>query len=202
MFVGLNDTSVIDDYLRRSLIDFHSYEYEIVTDVKSNFAIDEERKFSLRNGYMHVPVLLLVNKNHEKKSSITLKVKLFKKVLVANKDIQAGDEITLNDFNQEIREITNTRSKVVTDYSSLENKKAKRRLDKGDLLHERMLSEIPLISRGDIINAFLEYGSVVISFKASSRGVGSKGDKIRVERDDKRIFIAKVIDKNNVKIIE
>ncbi|MGD8777634.1 MAG: flagellar basal body P-ring formation chaperone FlgA [Ignavibacteria bacterium] len=202
LFVGLNGTSVIDEYLQKNLKGFNSYEYEIVTDVKSEFKIDETREFGLRNGYMYIPVELLVSQDYSKKSSITLKVKLFKNVLVAGKDLHASEEISPNDFILELRDIPDTRLKVVSTFSYIENKKARRNIDKGDVLTKGMLTDIPLIDRGDIVNAFFEYGTVIVSFRVSSRGVGSKGDRIRVERDDKRVFIAEVVNKNNVKIIE
>ncbi len=202
LIIGVNDTSVIDEYLQKNLTDFNSYEYEIVTDIKNDFTIDEDRKHRLGNGYMHLPVLLIVNDNYEKKSSVTLKIKLYKEVLVAAKDIKAGEEIHESDFVKQLKNISRSRSKVISDESLLVYKKAKRNIHKGDLLSINMLRDIPLVKRGDMVNAFLEMGTVVVSFRASSRGIGSKGDRIRIERDDKRIFIAEVVDKNNVKIIE
>jgi flagella basal body P-ring formation protein FlgA len=65
-----------------------------------------------------------------------------------------------------------------------------------------MIEKIPDVKIGDRINAIFTNNSVNISFSVTSRSEGIAGEIVRVKRDDKKIFKAKVINNTTVKIIE
>jgi len=65
-----------------------------------------------------------------------------------------------------------------------------------------MIEQIPDVEIGDRVEAIFNNKSVNISFNVTARSEGISGGVIKVKRDDKKIFKARVINNSTVKIIE
>jgi flagella basal body P-ring formation protein FlgA len=117
---------------------------------------------------------------------------------VASRDIKKGEIFSLSDFTAEVKDVSAYGDQVISDKNEIENCRANIAIRKGDVLIERMVEAVPLIKRGNEVMVYAEYGSVVVNFPAIAREDGVKGEKIRVIRDDKRMFRAEVIDSKNV----
>ncbi len=205
LFVGARgQANSFDKYLKKELKDYNSFSYEVVTlprSVKSlddkRLAIDDERELRMQKGFAYVPALVKVG-SETNKCIVTLKVKLYKDVLVANRKIKKGEAFSPFDFKVEMRDVSLIGGKIVSGKEDLNNYRADITINKGDVLTERMIEAIPLIKRGDEVTVFAQYGSVVVNFPAIAREDGVKGEKIRVIRDDKRMFRAEVVDSKSV----
>jgi len=193
-----------DEYLKKELKDFNSFSYEVMTlprSIKSlddeRLLIDDERELRMRKGFAYVPALVKAG-NEINKCVVTLKIKLFKNVLVAKRDIKKGEVFSSFDFKREIRDVSSFGENVISEKDKIANCRANIAVKKGDVLIKRMVEAVPLVKRGNEVMVYVEYGSVVVNFPAVAREDGVKGEKIKVIRDDKRMFRAEVIDSKNV----
>ncbi len=193
----------IEEYLHANLIDFDSFEFRLLpneNELKS-MKIDESREFILKNKYGYIPVVIK-GKNGERKSLITVRLKLMKKVAVANHLIRRGEKISPEDFVFRSADVTNLRSEPVTLINANENLKSKVNIRKGVVLTKNMIEQGEMIFTGNKVKAIYEKGDVVITFDAEARTSGRAGEIIRVKRNDGIIFNGKIINRSEVKIIE
>ncbi|NOX18808.1 MAG: flagellar basal body P-ring formation protein FlgA [Chlorobi bacterium] len=193
-----------DEYLKKEFKDYNSFSYEIMTlprSIKSlddkRLEIDEDRELRVRKGFAYVPALVKVG-SAIKKCVVTLKVKLYRSVLVANRKIKKGEIFSPFDFRVEEKDVSTYGDQIVSEKDDIGNCRANVTIKKDDILIGRMVEAIPLIKRGDEVTVNARYGTVVATFPAIAREDGTKGKKIRVIRNDKRIFRVEVIDSKNV----
>jgi len=195
------EKSLIEEYLHRQLNDYSSFEYEIISNqgsVYSEFEIDATRKFKVKNDYAYIPVVIN-NNGGSSRSYLTAKVKLYKKVFIAERRIAKGEKLSTADFSFTEMDVTGYRSPVEYLYTDLT---AKVSIAEGTLLEQWMIKESPVIGQSEVVKAFAQFGSVEVEFKVKTREEGKPGDVIRVVRDDRRMFSAEVIDSSTVKILE
>ncbi len=206
-FSGSNIEKKINDYLKNQLKNYTKFEYSIVSLPRSirmnnnSFYVAADKGFKFNNGYGYVPVYIKTRGNKTKESVITVKLKLYKDVLIANQDIKAGTKLKSTMFNIKTQNVVKLFSKPLTDINGLADYEVKRKIKKGSILQEDMVKDIPVVELGNPVIAYKIVGNVEISFKAKARNSGRKGDKIFVAAN-KRIFKGVVVNKNYVKIIE
>ncbi len=194
----------IESYLRANLIDFDSFEYRVVSqDIgkDENISIDYSRTFLRKNKYGYIPIILK-GKLGKRKSLLTVRLKLLKKVAVANHTIRRGETISKDDFVLKTKDVTGLRFPPITTLDGKVNFKARVNIRDGEILTDNMIEKGETIFVGNRVNAIYESGVVVVSFPAEARSSGRIGDLIRVKRNDGIIFKGKVINNKEVKIIE
>ncbi|GEM_PF-3507837 len=200
---GLNEQDM-KNYLDKNLSDYHSYEYTYLS--KKEFAaeeveIDFSRNFELKGNYGYVPILLKNNKIATK-STITLKLKLYDEVLVANRKIKKGEILRNSDFTIQIEEVTSKKGKLCGIQMNLSNFYSSMNILKGSILLEEMIKEKEDIFIGKKVDAIFNKNSFLITFPVTARNNANIGETIRVKRNDGIVFKAKVISKNEVEIVE
>lgn len=201
----LSSENSLDKYLAAKLKEYTKFKYEIIApkNIELNSIIpDESREFKYENGYGYVPIKFRQNTNSLKHGVLTLKLKLFQKVLVTSKEISRNEEFSYSNLVETEEEITNIYSKPITDLKLAKNYKAKIKIGSDTILQEYMIIKIPDIERNERLTAIYENGNVNISFFAVARTDGSIGDIIKIKDDNNKIFKAKILNKNQVKIIE
>jgi len=198
----------IDRYIKSHLDDYKNFSYEVITlprDVKSitdpRLSVDDQREFRVKKGYAYVPVIVSTG-NSTTKALVTLKVRLYTPVLIASRNIKKGEVLSVTDFIAEEKEVTLLHKDPVKVDEEFKDCRANLNISAGDIIQVHMLEQTPIILRGDIITAYSQFGTVVVSFNVKAREEGFKGKKIKVLRDDKRIFRAEVIDSKSVIIRE
>jgi len=196
-------TGAIEEYLKANLINYDSFEYRLLpTEANLNkMSIDESREFILKNKYGYIPVVVK-GKNGERKSLITVRLKLMKKVLVANRLIRRGESISSGDFTFREEDVTGLRFPPLTSFTEDENLKSKINIREGEILTRNMIEKGAAIFAGNKVKAVYASGAVVVTFDAEARSAGRVGEVIRVKRNDGIIFKGKIINKNEVKIVE
>ncbi len=212
--------SVISNYLQTKLSHYSKWNYEIISkpnvlnNTQIEFEINQSKEFKLNGQYAYVPIIIKEVNNKISYSLLTLKLELYDTVLIAKKDIKYNDTISANDTEVQIENVTNLKGKILaienlfnkssdkSELISLRLIKAKTNIKAGEILHENMFSELPLIKQGEKIQAHFIYGNISISFDVEAREEGFLGNQIRVIDTNNKIYTALVLNKSNVKIIK
>lgn len=206
--VSLNAGNGIEEYIKNILAGYVKYDYELVSKpigIESindeHLVIDNSKGYRINGKYLYLPVLVSVN-GIEKSSYLTLSVQLYKEVFVAVKEIKRDEKLTPEMFKQELKEVSKIRIEPVHDLFNITEYRSKVNIEAGEVLTKNLIEGNPIVHAGEIISAYSEYGNFSITFQVKARDNGVFGEKIRVVRDDNKIFIAEIIDSKNVKIIE
>ncbi|MFH1194310.1 MAG: flagellar basal body P-ring formation chaperone FlgA [bacterium] len=209
LFSVKGENPSLENYLHKKLEQYNRFEYKIISVPKGLSVYDENKleifydgNFKLNGSYAYVPVKLKFDKSASSSSYITLRVNLFADVLVASRDIKKGELLYSNDFVKAEVDVTSLRTEPFIYDEVINEYKARTAISSGTVLEDYMVEKAPLINTGDVVNAILNNGSVTVTFSASARTCGGKGDIIRVSDDSKRIFKVEIIDSKNVKIVE
>lgn len=206
--VSLNAGNGIEEYIKNILAGYVKYDYELVSKpigIESindeHLVIDNSKGYRINGKYLYLPVLVSVN-GIEKSSYLTLSVQLYQEVFVAVKEIKRDEKLTPEMFKQELKEVSKIRIEPVHDLFNITEYRSKVNIEAGEVLTKNLIEGNPIVHAGEIISAYSEYENLSITFQVKARDNGVFGEKIRVVRDDNKIFIAEVIDSKNVKIIE
>jgi flagella basal body P-ring formation protein FlgA len=122
-------------------------------------------------------------------------------VLKANQYIQRGKTITddLVDFIT-IR-FTNFYQKPITPYF-LNRYRARTSLIEGKILTTRHVSRVTTVKRGDKLSTTLRDGGVVVTFQTQALKDAYIGDIIKVKRNHKSFFKARIISSTKAEVVE
>jgi len=205
LLLGSNETLDISSVLQKKLSNYKRFEYKLVSHRKIDFTkikFDSDRETRLASGYAYLPIKVRAFSNNYKNSTLTVKVKLYEDVAVANYKLKRSEKITTNDFRIEEREVSSLRSKPIKTFKELRKLRVKRSIKQDAILEDNMFEAIPDVKKGDRISAVYQKGIVKISFDVVARTEGVIGKTIKVKRTDNKIFKAVVLDSKQVKIIE
>jgi flagella basal body P-ring formation protein FlgA len=194
----------LDNYLKKNLTEYQDYKYEIIQLPSSYKEIEllKPNDFNLSGNMIYVPVQIIDKNGRKFRSILSVKLKLYKNVLVAVKKINRKTDLKENDFTYKKEDITRIKGFPVYSIKGINLLRSKVLIKPGDVLIKQMTEKIPVIKIGDVLNAKYISGSVVISLKVFSRQEGTTGGIITVITSDKKLFKAKIIDSKNVIIIE
>lgn len=204
LFVNNNQLDKqIKNYLDKYLVGYLKYEYEILSSPKSlhNIELLSEKEFSMRKNIIYIPVKIDDPKN-ESKSFISVKVKLYKNVLVALQTIKAKTDLTELMFEMRTVDVTTLKGVPVDKAETVNNMRSKSHISTGEVLTEEEIENIPVIFSGDEVKAEKNIGAVSINISAFAREDGNIGDNIKIRTVDNKQFIARVVGQKKVLIEE
>jgi len=168
----------------------------------SRLILDKDGDIKIKGEYLYLPVQVKRNDGRFSNSVVTLKVKLYKNVFTAIKTIQKGEVVKIEDVTITESDVTGLRSESISDFGENKTYRAKFTIKEGTIIEANVVEELPVILIGTVVKAVKETGMIKISFDAKAKDDGKIGDVIRVQRDDGKIFKAKIENKEIVKIIE
>lgn len=205
LFSGIvQSDSDLQKYLTKLFSNYEKFEYQV--DYKTNdfskIVVDDERESRLNKNILHVPVKIYDRKNNVSNSFISIKVRLFKKVLVASQDIEKDEMLSSYQFRRDLRDVTMTQGFPVTEDESIIASRSKVKIREGSVLVKEMMEVIPDVMTNERLILNTGKNGVNITIEVTAREKGNIGDVIRVIADNKKIFTAKIIDKYNVLLIE
>jgi len=191
-------------YLEKTFPDYERIEYVIddKTAGSQKYFIDEEREARLSKNLLLVPVKIVDRKGNASKSFITLRVKLYKTVLVANQEISRDEMLSSIQFRKELKDVALLNGTPVSETDQLTGSRSRNRLKNGTVLVKEMMETIPDILPEDRLLLHAGGNGVDITTEVTAREKGNIGDVIRVISEQKKIFTARIIDKYNVLLIE
>lgn len=194
----------LDNYLKKNLSEYQDYKYEIMQLPSSYRKIEllKPNDFNLSGNMIYVPVQVIDKSGRKFRSILSVKLKLYKNVLVSVKKINRKADLSENDFEYKKEDITRIKGTPVYSINGIKLLRSKVMIKPGDILIKQMTEKIPVINIGDVLNARYVTGNVIVSLKVFSRQEGITGGIITVITSDKKLFKAKVIDSKNVIIIE
>ncbi len=206
LLLGNNSSSMnIEKILHSQLKGYNKIEYSIISpkDINlSSLQFDDKRSIRIEGSRAYLPVVVNGKSNNKKNTVLTLNLKLYKDVLVCNRNLKRKEELSPHDFSIVEKEISNLRFKPTSKDASIELYRMRTNAKENTVLQKTMIEKIPDVKVGDRVEAVFINNSVNINFYVCSRSEGLVGDIIRVKRDDNKLFKAKVINNTTVKIIE
>ncbi len=194
----------IADYLKNNLKKYDKYEYTIVKvpALEGKYEIRNETKINLSNSFAYIPVKITKSNSGIIQTYVTVRLKLFKNICVAKDIIEPGQSLSGKEVEFKLVNVTDLRGTPIESLNELKDLRSKVKITPGSVLIKELLDEIPVINKGDHITASAIAGSVKISTDAEAKQDGVIGDIIYIVTKDKKQFKAKIIDSNNVIIVE
>ncbi len=201
---GNHSVPNLEGYLKKNLSAYESFEYEIVQIPKDykKLNIEESSRLNISGNLAYIPIKFTDANNRSARSYITVRLKLYKTVLAAVKRINQRERLTRSDFRLEKMDVSTLTGTPVDSSIVVGKYRSKIYLNSGDVLTEEMIEPEPIINPGDPLKAKFISGSVIVSLDVISRQEGLAGQIITVISKDNKLFKAKVIDSQNVIIVE
>jgi len=155
------------------------------------------------NGMGTIPLSIhfLVNGEFYKKVKTTVKIKIFKEVVVTKKPIGRYRTITQDDVYMQKMDITNLPNDIITNYKDVLGKRVRRNIWAKVVLRAKYIEFPPLVKRGDTVLIIAESEKMIITALGEVRKSGRRGERVKVINlnSNKKLF-ARVIDENTVKV--
>jgi flagella basal body P-ring formation protein FlgA len=194
----------IKSKLQLEFSDYSRVEFEVLKAPKNlnKIIVKETDDINVIGNTAYVPIYTIDKKGKKRRTTISVRVKLYEEVYVSMADIKKRDPINVGNFELVEKEITSVRGKIVMSLGEVIGSRAGRNISKGDILTAESLEKMPVIFPGDKVSASSVVGHVKISFSAFAKQEGSIGDVIRIRTTNNEIYRAEVIDYKNVLIIE
>ncbi|MBW2590370.1 MAG: flagellar basal body P-ring formation protein FlgA [Deltaproteobacteria bacterium] len=152
-------------------------------------------------GSIPISIHFLVDGEFYKKVKATVKIKIFKEVVVTQKPLGRYRTITQDDVYMKKMDITNLPNDIFTNYQDVLGKRVRRNIWAKVVLRAEYIEFPPLVKRGDTVMIVAESENMKITALGEVRKAGRRGERVKVINlnSNKRIF-ARVIDANTVKV--
>ncbi|MEA3297792.1 MAG: flagellar basal body P-ring formation chaperone FlgA [candidate division Zixibacteria bacterium] len=126
---------------------------------------------------------------------VRMKIRKYKNVLVLLDRIGRDEDLPAEKFTKKKMEITRLREQPLVSFSSLEGCRAKRNLQRGDILTSGDVALIPDLESGRNVSIVYSDGLCRVTAQGTSLQSGMAGEYIRVKnRSSRKIIIARVVD--------
>lgn len=204
LFVSQNSIeNELRDYLLKRFSDCEKLEYEIASNIKLSTieGIDYSREYSVNKNIVTIPVLLRKNQSTAN-SYLSVKIKLYKTVLVAAENIDRNEILFNNNFRKEVKDVSILNGTPISELDNNSGLVSKLYIRQGSVLLREMTEGVPDIENNQRVTLHAGKNGVDISLDVTTREKGFIGDIIRVVTPENKILRAKIIDKNNVVIEE
>lgn len=199
---GTNLKEEVAEYLKQKLSYYESFEFEIIKAPEKFSSVEIiNRGLELKGSIVQLQAKFTVGRQTTT-SYISVKLKLYQKVLTAMQPVSRGTELQPSFFKLEKMEVTSLRGTPVTDLTEIKNCRSKSNIKAGGILFQEMIEQLPVIMSGAPVTAHSISGGVDISVEAFARQDGAEGEVIRVITKDKKLYKVIVIDSQNVQILE
>ncbi len=193
----------ISNYLDKVFSGYESYEYQIIQMPEAeSIKLIHKNELNLHKSLLYLPVEIKDKLNRTRNSFITLKLKLYKNVLVVINSLERNHVFSPKDVKIEKLDINQINGTPFTSINDVSDFRSKVNIKPETVLIKEILELKPVIKSGDKISARVIEGKVMLTVDAFSRQDGAEGDVIKIRTKDNKQFTAKVIDSKNVLIIE
>jgi flagella basal body P-ring formation protein FlgA len=201
---GQNFNVLLKKYLDEKLNSYAKYEYQIIQAPKnySRIEISDDRKPRLDKNYFYLPVKIYDHKNLASISLLTIRVKLYKNVFFASREIRRNENLLPNMFEVKMADVSLYGDNVINVTENLSNYRSKVLVKTGSILSEEMIERIPAVNRGDKIILHTGGLGVDVSIDVIARQDGSVGDVISVYSNGNKLYKGKIVDKSNLTLVE
>lgn len=130
-----------------------------------------------------------------------MRVRAYDMMVVANKQLVQGTEITAQDLRIDEREYKGENWTYFTDVKQVLGKVARRGIGQGEIVTSRNIQNAVIIHSGDLIDLTAVVNGIRVTTQGKAMENGREGDYIKVKNlASNKVVRGKVIDKNNVEI--
>jgi len=152
-------------------------------------------------GTIPLSVVFLADGEFYKKVKVTVKIQIFKEVVVTKKPLGRYRTITQDEVMMQKMDITNLPNDIFTHFKDVLGKRVRRNIWAKVVLRAEYIEFPPLVKRGDTVLIVAESKKMKITALGEVRKSGRRGERVKVINlnSNKRIF-ARVIDENTVKV--
>ncbi len=201
---GQNFNTQLKKYLDEKLNSYAKYEYQIIQAPKnySRIEISDDRKSRLDKNYFYLPVKIYDNKNFASLSLLTIRVKLYKNVFSASREIKRNENLLPNMFEVKMADVSLYGDNVVNVTEDISNYRSRVLVRTGTILSEEIIEPIPAVNKGDKVVLHTGGLGVDVSIDVTARQDGSVGDVISVYSNGNKFYKGKIVDKSNLTLVE
>ena len=152
-------------------------------------------------GTIPLSVVFLADGEFYKKVKVTVKIQIFKEVVVTKKPLGRYRTITQDEVMMQKMDITNLPNDIITNFKDVLGKRVRRNIWAKVVLRAEYIEFPPLVKRGDTVLIVAESEKMKITALGEVKKSGRRGERVKVINlnSNKRIF-ARVIDENTVKV--
>jgi flagella basal body P-ring formation protein FlgA len=193
----------LKNYLDTKLKSYSSYEYQVMSLPKSfsKIEIKNEKEFRIKKNYGYIPITVYSANNSISSALLTVRLKLFKEVLVSQNKIERNAGLASEMFTNKIENVASVEGSVMDVASDLTSLRSKVVIREGIVLTKEMVEPLPIVKTGAKLILHTGKNGVDVTVDVISRQEGCEGDLINVQNGSK-IFKARIIDKYNLKLEE
>ncbi|MER3522594.1 MAG: flagella basal body P-ring formation protein FlgA [Ignavibacteria bacterium] len=148
-----------------------------------------------------LPVEIVTNDRVLHTFLVSLRVRTFDPVIVANETIGNRQQAEVIPVTIEQRETTALPADRLTTREQLQGKRTKQIVRRGAVLRQSMFEEMPLVQQGSVVTLVVKTGQVLVRTAAIAREDGTSGALVRVQRlGSNELFSARVVDERTVEL--
>jgi len=153
-------------------------------------------------GRVPLPIHFMVNGLFQKRVLAMADISVLTEVVVARKTLRRYARIEADDIELREKDLSKTRSRVITDPDELVGMRAKRTIAAGTILRPGLIDYPPLVRRGDVVLVVARTAGLrITALGVVDQREGRKGEKIKVENlDSKKNIYARVLDSKTVEV--
>ena len=166
-----------------------------------SYRIEPLRNADLK-GRVPLPIHFSVNGLFQKRILAMADISVLTEVVAVRKSVSRYHRITENDIELLEKDLSATRSNIITDPEEVLGKRAKRSIAAGTILRPDLIEYPPLVKRGDVVLVVAESAGLrITALGVVDQREGRRGEKIRVENmDSKKSIYGRVVDAKTVEI--
>lgn len=155
------------------------------------------------NGAIFVPIAIQVDGKPFQTVEITLRVHRLMRVVIANRQLEPGDILTLDDVSLAKVDVISTANHLLTTTRPAIGKRVKRRILNEAPLAASDLETPPAILANTEVTIQFIYGAVQVTAMARTLQSGAIGETIRVQTTDTRKELdAVIVNSHTVRMVE
>lgn len=148
-----------------------------------------------------VSVEILVDGRTARRLSVAAQVEAFAPVVVAARDIAAGERLRPGDLTVETRRLERALSLYVKDAEAARGSSARRTLARGEALTRDALAAEIVVRPGDRLRVVGASGRLRVTVEGEARASGRVGDRITVKNVESGVMLqAVVVDEGTVRV--
>ena len=203
-FTGSSLDKQVGTYLSKKLTGYEKIEYVILNspDQSSKVELQDGKPLNINRNMVYIPVTIFSSDKSSSSSFLSVRVKLFKRVLVANQNVKPKTQLDYSMFNVQLIDVAAVNGKAIDNTENVFDLRAKSFLNKGEVLTEEETEQLPILFSGDEVTAVKIVGSVTVTVQAFAREDGCEGERIKIKTVGNKQFTAKVVNKHEVLIEE
>jgi flagella basal body P-ring formation protein FlgA len=193
----------LKNYLDAKLKSYSKYEYQVMSLPKSyaRVEIKDNKEFRINKNYAYIPISVYDKDNFVSSSLLTVRLKLFKEVWVAQSKIEKNVNLTPAMFLVKEENVAVVAGNVFDVSGNLRSVRSKINIREGSVLTQEMVKAIPVVKNGEKLTMHSGKNGVDVSIDVVSRNEGCVGDLINVQGGS-TVYKARIIDKSNLMLEE